>query len=526
MASAAEVAILLRLRGGRQVQSEFKSTARAMRQVNPVVSQMGKHFGLTNRAITNIDGRMKSFRRNVVGMGKAMLATAGVFAAWNGLKSMVNTTEEFSRQVIRMTKATRLSAEESSRWVAIMKIRGIDATSFSRGLTIMSTKLRDAQNGGKSSIQTFNQLGLNWRSLMSLPLEERLFKITDALNSQGDAGNRLALGQRVFGRGFQKLLPILSKGSDGIKEQLALADKYGVTLHGKTIKSMKEFIEAQHENELAMLGMQITLSQSVIPTITNVTRGLNKFVLEMKDGTGRGGQFADALRDFWSVLGPISKHIARHIGTYAKFVAVIWLMVKAFKAARSAAIAFGVAEDAAILGPIGLTAAAIVGLIAVLYLLDRRFHWFGKTIDFVHHHWKALLMLFPVFGPALIGFIAIAKKLVHPFQQAYHWTMKLVHAIGKVHMPGGGAFALAGKIGNFATHPFGRANGGTEMSARQTKVGEFGPEIVTLPAGSSVSPASRSRGGELVTAPINVIVDGKVLATTTARVVADRKARS
>jgi hypothetical protein len=99
--SAAELAILLRLRGSRQVQSEFKSTARAMKTVNPVVRQMGTHMGFTNKAIAGIDGRMKSFRRNIVGFGKTVLATAGVFAAWQGLKSMVSETEEFTKATIR-----------------------------------------------------------------------------------------------------------------------------------------------------------------------------------------------------------------------------------------------------------------------------------------------------------------------------------------------------------------------------------------------------------------------------------------
>src|ERR1044072_3586885 len=153
MPSASEVAILLRLRGSRQVQSEFKSTARAMRQVNPVVKQMGQHFGLTNKAIVSTDRFLKRARSGVVGFGKTMLATAGVFAAWRGLKEVTTNTEDFYRQTLRVTKATRLDAAEASRWVAILRIRGIDATAFSRGLTIMSSKLRLASNGTKSSRQ-------------------------------------------------------------------------------------------------------------------------------------------------------------------------------------------------------------------------------------------------------------------------------------------------------------------------------------------------------------------------------------
>jgi hypothetical protein len=55
-------------------------------------------------------------------------------------------------------------------------------------------------------------------------------------------------------------------------------------------------------------------------------------------------------------------------------------------------------------------------------------------------------------------------------------------------------------------------------------VGEKGPEIATLPRGTHVTP-NEALGSELVTVPVVLTMDGRVVAEQTARVTADRRAR-
>jgi hypothetical protein len=91
------------------------------------------------------------------------------------------------------------------------------------------------------------------------------------------------------------------------------------------------------------------------------------------------------------------------------------------------------------------------------------------------------------------------------------------------------------KVGGGVIHALpGLATGGTIRRAGAALVGEAGPELVTLPRGANVMPipAVAGLGGALpldpgVERPIQVqlVVDGRVLAETVARHVANKRAR-
>ena len=109
----------------------------------------------------------------------------------------------------------------------------------------------------------------------------------------------------------------------------------------------------------------------------------------------------------------------------------------------------------------------------------------------------------------------IFQSIVSAIKNAVNWAKKL-----------SGPFGIVGKIGhlgNRLTHPFGHANGGMTAGG-PIRVGEFGPEIINVPSGSHVTPASRS-GGQPIVVHVHSHLDGKIVAHSVANVVADNKAR-
>jgi murein DD-endopeptidase MepM/ murein hydrolase activator NlpD len=131
---------------------------------------------------------------------------------------------------------------------------------------------------------------------------------------------RAALGMKLFGRGWQTIVPLMNDGNKGMREQLALADKYGVTLNGKTVKSVKELIIAQREAKFASMGLQVTLGTTLVPTLTKVVTAANHFVLGMRDGTGEGGRLAKTAKDIAHDLEPAAKWLVNTGKSVAEFV--------------------------------------------------------------------------------------------------------------------------------------------------------------------------------------------------------------
>jgi len=163
-----------------------------------------------------------------------------------------------------------------------------------------------------------------------------------------------------------------------------------------------------------------------------------------------------------------------------------------------------------LLGPIGL---AVDFITAHWHTISRVL---GETIDWIRTHWQQTLMI--LLGPVgvavvliirhwhtiqaglstLIGWIRAAWPVVYdllvgPIEQAYHQISGIINTIGNAIKSIGSGLS---SVGSF----FGLAHGGITGAASggprggYTMVGEYGPELVRLPYGSTVYSNAQSAG--------------------------------
>jgi TP901 family phage tail tape measure protein len=292
----------------------------------------------------------------------------------------------------------------------------------------------------------------------------------------------------------------------------AMAEGPGFKMH-KAINSLKVSLEE--------------LGDVLAPTVVRMAQGIGK-IADAFSGLGKAGV---VLLAGLALLGPMLK--------------VVSFGLKVFRA--QAMLAAG-AEFGATAGATSLTAALlacpvtwiVLGLAAIaigLFILYKRVKVFRDTVQgtfkWIKAHWRLLAVLLggPV-GLAIVSLVNHFKTLRHWAEAVYKMVMRIVHAIGRIkfpHVPGSGFLkkgaGLLGKGAGIAEGILGgAATGGTIMSSGRWLVGEKGPEVVTLPRGAHVE-ANGGGGGELVTVPVVLTLDGRVIAESTARVTADRRAR-
>lgn len=266
-----------------------------------------------------------------------------------------------------------------------------------------------------------------------------------------------------------------------------------------------------------------------------------------------------AVRQGWMALtkGMVegSNHQIVKVGLLAKS---ILYMRKAFSFARLAIIEYTVAMYEAVsaqivfllTNPVGwiiLLTAALIILIAGLVILYYKWDRFHKLVDrfakFLYTHW-ALLAFIPILGPMIMLMVVVVKywgrwgdlirDIVHVFQVLWNlmkrfWNWTKHHTIGWL-----------GKGLSFAFHHQnipGAQHGGTVTSPGLVRVGEGGPEILSLPAGAGITPIntvtnfpvqSLTQRGGAAERPIEVKVylDGKQIAASNARHAGNAKARA
>ena len=261
--------ILLRLRGAR-------AAAGDMNKVGTSGDQMGQKVDKAGQKATGAAKRFAGLRKitnmTSTAMGGAAKTALGLVAAYAGVaaaKKAVTATVDLGKAALGLNRNLGLTIGQGSEWGAVAKSRGIDNKALTMSFTKLSSAVEKGRAGSEAQVDLFKSLGVSQKELGdgSTNLQGILFKAADGFGAMEGGTKRQAAAQALLGRGYQTILPLFSKGADGLREQLALARKYGATLSGSTSEQISEFIGKQRESKLAMMGLQILFTTQVLPSL-------------------------------------------------------------------------------------------------------------------------------------------------------------------------------------------------------------------------------------------------------------------
>jgi hypothetical protein len=308
---------------------------------NRASAETEKRGRAQGRVFKGLGGTVGGLGKSYLGAAKGILAAGAAFASYQGIKSAVDMTTELGKTTIGLSKNLGLSTEAASEWAAVAKTRGVDAKALNMSFGTLSKNIDASSKAGSSQAKTFQQLGVPLQALRKGNFQDVLGTVSDKLNKMGPGAERTAISMRLFGRGWQTIVPILRDGSKGMQEQLDLAKKYGATFGGKTIKSVNDLVHAQREAKFATLGLQIAIGTTLTPILTKVIGKFSQFVLQMRQGKGAGGEFRHTVERIWHEAKPVVVWFGRaamnigkfasHHGGLVKVGVALLLSVKALK---------------------------------------------------------------------------------------------------------------------------------------------------------------------------------------------------
>lgn len=490
-----------------------------MKNTRQFVSDATKASGSVKKVGDESEKAGKKGRIGAKGLALWGGAAAALVGATAFVKSAVSATEDLAKGTLAMQRTTGLDIKTSSEWAAVLKVRGVEANTFQRSLVKLEKEMEKTRKGTKKHNSALEQLGFTSHdaAIRTGDVQQVMFKAADAFKAMHNPAKRAALAQTLFGRQSVLLAPLLLKGSEALKEQLGMADKYGATLSGKTADAVKEQIAHQRELKLAMLGVKVQLGTALMPVLLTVSELIFKLT---------------------QLLSPLTKNaLAFKIVLIALAAALILYKI----AMLTAAIATGIFDVAAapIVGIVlGIVAALVLLGIAAYFVVK---HWDSikaagvRVWGWIKANWPLLVgILTGPFGLAVALIIKHFDKIKGAATAVIDWIIKQFHRLtdffGNLHfphidIPGSGLIDKATGILPFA-------QGGTMPRTGTALVGERGPELLTLPGGSHVTPLASPAGslagaggfGEIVV-PVQVMLDKRVLAEAVARYTSDKVAR-
>lgn len=208
---------------------------------------------------------MRSAARYAAGAAVAYLSIAQAKAA-------VTTTQELAATSANLSRNLGLSTKQASRWASVAKTRDISTRQLSTSFSTLTQRITDAKAGSEESIKAFKALGISQADLKrdGGDFNRQLLTVSDALESVKGGAERQAAATDLLGRGYQNLIPIMGQGSDKLREQLALGDKYGATMGKDAVEAQQKLAAQVRESERAMQGMQVQFTTMLTPALKKV----------------------------------------------------------------------------------------------------------------------------------------------------------------------------------------------------------------------------------------------------------------
>lgn len=300
MSNSNLIDIRMKLSGGKAVVSGLTGTRKETEKLGTATSKTSK----ATKIATGTTSRLTTAYKELGTHAKLALGLVGAGALF-GIENAVGKTEELSKTTTNLSRNFGLSTKAASEWGAVAASREISTSALTMSFGSLSSKMVEAARKGGSLLTPFHQLGISQEELSEHANSTTwgMMRVAKALGEEEGGAKRSTAAKTMLGRGYKELLPLMSKGSEGLKEQLHWADEFGATLSGKTNKGMEDMIEAQRKNKVAMLGLQVGITKLVAPAIELGDEQLQEFIGTLNDPKLSGQQKIEQIGRQFEGLG-------------------------------------------------------------------------------------------------------------------------------------------------------------------------------------------------------------------------------
>jgi hypothetical protein len=476
----------------------------SMKNVGAFVSQAGEASKATTGVGTSAEVAGKKAGRGALGLLKYAAGATAIYGAVRFIDKAVTSTEDLAKATYRFQKQTGAGSEFASEWLSATEEMGISAQQTSVSFQTLSKQIAKASGGGSDAAKKiadlrhqidlvsaaggkdapkqlaklskgittaqaqsvkarklFDSLGVSQKDLAKGNTPAVMLQVADAFKTMKDPAKRAADAQLLFGRSGYKLLPVLTKGREGIKKWLEAQREAGNYLTQKQVQANLKAVKQQKELSAAMHGLSVQLALALLPVLIQVGQVLMRFAKLLQPITSNSTRLKvviygvvaafTAYKVVTIALTLWSKRltVAKRIETIQTklLAAATWVQAAASKAAALAAKAWAAAQWLLNLAvdafPILLIVAGVVALGVAFYEAYKRVGWFHRAVDTAWHAilagaqlvWRWVKTNWPLLLGVLLGPFGIAAALI-----VTHWKQvrDFVGAVWSVIVSGAG----------------------------------------------------------------------------------------
>lgn len=310
-----------------------------------------------------------------------------------------------------------MNVEELQEFGAAANSAGVSQEAMTQGLSVLSRKLYEVRMGSKEAGDAFYKVGISSDQVKGFhTAKDALMAVADKLAAMSDPIERTAVAQELLGRGGQRMVAFLSKGSHAINEETEAVRKLGLTLSGGQVQALVEVGEAFTRVHMILHAIGATIAATVAPGFTFLVEKFTELYAENRNliNVNIHNWLMNVLYSMGFVAGVVvglTKRMiefAKSIGIGNDILKFVFMIGGAGAALGSLGIAFGVLSGVfATIAPFLGFAAVLAGLAVVVHDLWAVFNdsptWSGSFLDSISEHMGGITDFFKSIKEAVGG---------------------------------------------------------------------------------------------------------------------------
>ena len=439
---------------------------------SPNIKKIADKLGITEKEAKKLNTQIGKLSKDLGGKlkGACVAVGAGLSAVVAGAGVLVNKTMEAGDRIDKMSQRIGLSRESFQKWDYVLSQSGTDIEKMQVGMKTMSQQMVSSTKKGSEAEKMFKKLGVSVKdSNGKFKTQEQAFEeVIRAFQKMPDGIEKANMAQKLFGKTGSELRPLLNGVRGNIDELTKKFDELGLGMSDDAVNASVKLKDTIDTIQRAFSAFGNQIGAELMPTIQLLADELINHLPQIK-----------------AVLTPVLEGLSNTIKFLIEhFDGVIFVATTCL----STFLAFN----------------AINGVIATIQTLQSVI----KAVSLAQGVWNALMLANPIGLIAtgiglLIGVIAL---LVKNWDKVTESVTKAVNAMKKF-------VGIKGKTEvktEDGTTVKKNAVGTSFYSGGQTRINEFGGEIVDLPQGTRIIPndisqqiAKNSGGG--ITVNVNIM---------------------
>lgn len=271
---------------GIKMTADYAEMQDAFKRMRADVDKVEDSVGQNAKGVAkSVDGMTGSVTADSV---LFVAAAAGIAVAMGGVArmavSVVESGGRYAEMLQQTSEKTGIAIDVIQDSTVAMAENGLSLDALTSSTKKLSQQMIEAHNPSSNAAALFQELGLTASTTSGM-----LAQIADLFASMPDGAGKTALSVQLLGKSGQDLIPILNKGSAGLRESTERTRELGAALSGEAIKALGQADDAFDQLGVATAAVSHQLGALLAPAVTQV-------VSSMATGIGTVASFFGALQ--------------------------------------------------------------------------------------------------------------------------------------------------------------------------------------------------------------------------------------